>query len=848
MPDYLNIARAGSGRIEPGPLTKRALMACAIRLALPAFASTSFLSAPALAQTQTDAVRTYDIPPGPLSASLVRLASEAGFFLSADAKLTEGKRASALKGMFTVREALDKLLEGSGLEAMTQDGSVILRRMPTAAPSPNTPPETLAPEVPVTASREHLFGDLPPEPPGFEAEYQSSSTKSTLPIRQTPQSISVITRESMDQRQVRDVNSALELAAGVTSSRSGNGGPFAGRGLGTGENFNLRGQELNENRDIRVDGFVVPSNPFDTAAYVRIEAVKGPSSMLYGQGSIGGFINLVRKKPQAELGASIAGGIASFDTYRAEGDITGPLGSERVLGRMTLAYEDGGSFTDGVETRIAMIAPSLDLKLGDRTRALVHVMHQDDKYVPSQGVPLVIEGSRGRAPDIPRERFIGIPSAEKSKGKNTFASVQLDHELSDKWLASLFLHYAEQDQRRFFDSYGYSFTGLAGGNVTLMSDTAHLDSHNWAGELRLDGSFTAFGREHRLLVGLETNQRKTRTAFGYTYLGIANIYVGNFADFGTIPGGAGNQPFLRDDTTQSTNKGAYAQLMLSITERTKLLAGIRHDQADQEQRNNIAGGAITDTKRDSANTYRVGLTQDLWRNVTAYAAYAESFNPVGSLARDGQILDPEKGKGIELGVKTEWLEQRLFASAAIFRQELTNRPITDPVDPNFSVSSGRQLTKGLELEVSGSPYRGVTIGAAAAWLDNRMVDPQDPDFGLKPYDSVDRIASVFAGYELQGGPLKGLGFGVTYVNIGKRSLSFAGNGAFYGSGTDELFVDGYERVDLNLSYNGFPGWNFAFQIRNLTDEVYIERVRDASGSNYFGAPRSYLFRASYKFR
>lgn len=828
-------------RLSSAPPFTPKLTAWAVYLAMAGTTLPAAL-APRIADAQP-VERNYDIPAGPLSGALARFAAEAGVMLSADARLTEGKSTAGLKGRYGLQEGLNALLRGSGLAARQGSTGYVLEAVPPGD-------ESMLPEVSVTGAADP-FEPLPEEH-GIKADNQSSATKTPLPIRETPQAISVVTRESMDVRQTRDAASALELSAGVASAGSGHGGPFAGRGLGTGENFNMRGQDLVENRDIKVDGFAVSSSAFDLGAYERVEAVKGPSSMLYGQGSLGGFINLVRKKPLAERAASITGTVASFDTRRVEGDVTGALDDDgKLLGRFTAVYDDAGSFIDGVETRVAMVAPSLEARIGDRTRALLQVLYQDDEYIPSEGTPLRIEGSRAFAPDIPRSRYIGLPSQEKSRAENMLTTLQVDHEVTDRWLATLSLQYGTQENRRFFDSYGYSFDGLATGEVTLAADSALIENEEWAGDLRLDGRFDSFGREHRLLLGLEQNRRWNRTAFGYTLLGTANIYTGDFGAVGTIPGGAANQPLDYEDSESiSRNQALYGQVILSVAERTKLIAGLRHDRVKQETRDNLAGGVLVDSNEDKANTIQLGVTQEFSPNVTAYARYAESFNPVDALSRSGEILEPETGEGFELGVKTEWFNKRLAASVAVFRQELDNRPIPDPTNTpieDFSVSGGLMRTDGIELELSGSPVDGLTLGAALAWFDAKHIDPADPDYGLKPYGSFDRLMGFFASYEIQSGNLRGFGLGAMLSSVGKQSLSYGGSGADYGNGSDELFVDGYERLDLNFYYRGFPQWDFSFQVRNVTDEVYVERVRDASGSNYFGSPRAYLFRAEYKF-
>ena len=817
---------------------RSAIVAKAVRATLHGMIGAALPALPALAQV--GAAQELDFPAGPLSESLARLATASGLRLSADPALVGDRKVAALKGRYTVRQALDALLAGTGLDATVEGGAITIG---TASAASGSAP--VSDQVVVTGSSLPRWGAPPPDH-GFGARYQDSATKMALELRETPQAVSVITRESMDARQALDANTALELASGVVSGRSGQGGPFAGRGLSPGGNFNLRGQDLNPDRDILVDGFAVASAAFDLAAFERVEAIKGPSSTVYGQGSLGGFVNMVRKKPEADLLANAALQLGSFGMRRVEGDVAGAMDKNAlVLGRLTAVYDDSKSFTDGVETRVAMIAPSLEWRIGERTRALFQVLYQKDDYIPSQGVPLKIDGDTARAPRISRRTFVGMPSSELSDSDNTLASVRVDHQLTDEWLATLVLQGNRSNMHRIFDSYGYSFTGLAGGLVTLEADTARIENRNWAGELRLDGRFEAFGREHRALVGVAGNQRKNHTAFGYAYIAVANIYADNFAAYGTVPGGAGSLPFNVDNSNTSKNQSVYGQVLLSLLDRTKLLIGTRYDWSEQSRTDNLAGSG--DSQRVGASTSRIGLVQDLTAELTAYASYAQSFNPVDAYSKSGEILQPERGTGYEIGLKGEWFDKKLQGSMAVFQQELDNRPITDPTDPNFSVSSGLQRTKGLELEISGTPYPGVTLGAAGTWLNSRYVNSQDPDYGLRPYDTVDRFGAVFASYQIQGGSLAGLGFGVTWASMGKRSLSFAGAGSFYGNGSDAIFVPGYQRWDANFYYRGLPGWDFSLQVRNVTDSTYIERVRDVSGSNYFGSPRAVLFRADYRF-
>lgn len=682
--------------------------------------------------------------------------------------------------------------------------------------------------------------------PGLNAGDQESATKTPLSLRETPQAVSIVTEQSIDQRQARDVTSALELVAGlVPSAESTIGGPFAGRGLEQNEGFSLRGQTLVSGRDIRVDGFVMAASKFDLALFERIEVLKGPSSMLYGQGSVGGFINYVRKRPQPERSASVALQAGSWNTYRAEADITGALDQDaELLGRLVAVYDDADSFIDGVWTRSSVLAPSVEWQLGERTRVLMELLYQDDRFVPSHGIPLFVENNRLRIPDIPRSRFVGQPSVDDSMSRNSAIDMRVDHELDERWLASLVLQKGKNKYARYFDNYGHG--GLsAAGDTNLYADTYRQTDDLWSGELRVDGRFAAFGHDHQLLLGMERRQNDFSGAFAYTQVGVGNIYSGEFPSDGT----RARDLAVDEWSGESRNTGAYAQLLFTAAERTKLLAGVRRDRAEQ-----FNDG---DAQTSYATTVRFGVTQELSQNISAYASYGESFNPVEELAYDNTLLDPERGAGYEIGLKTDWFGQKLGVTLALYQLELDHRPIPDPdpdhqaLNPDASISAGLQRNKGIEVEVTGSPLPGLTVAAGIAWMSSKYVDPDDPSFGLTPYGFINRNAGIFAAYEWQQGAMRGFGIGATYTYVGKRSFAYGGLvdlGYVDGATSDQLWFEGYDRTDLNFYYNALPAWRLSLQVRNVFDQTYIEHMRDVESNNYFGAPRSYLMSAQYTFK
>ncbi|MDA7948565.1 MAG: TonB-dependent receptor [Hyphomicrobiaceae bacterium] len=796
-----------------------------------------------VAQSTRHARQRFSFGPQPLTLALKRFSEQTGIQVAYSRSELVGQMTDGVSGMYIPEAALRELLKSSGMHyRFTYDDAVLVQLAQATQTDADLGTIVVQGEGETTttgpvSAEEGRFGDPPPEPGGLKAEFQTTATKTALPVMDTPQAITVITGESIEARQATDLESAVELVAGVIDGGARLPGPFAGQTEKSSDSTGLliRGQEANGDRDIRSDGFSAGTlNAIDLAAYERIDVVKGPSGF-YGQGSLGGFVNLVRKKPKKEFEASgtVQGG--SFDTYRGVVDVTGALTEDgRLRGRLTGAYEDAGSFVDGVETDRAMIAPSLEARIGDRTRALVQLLYQEEEFLPNPGIPVFLTDNRLTPPNIPRSLFVGTPNDQESTSETFDARLRVDHELSDRWLASLLLQKGTAKRRTDLENYAYYL--FPGGGTTLNHSRSFPDEDRWAGEVRLDGKIDLFNREHQVLVGVEKNQRDIRRRFGYVYLGYANIYDRNFE----VPN-VDDVPFnFTNSEATIENTAVYGQAILSLTERTKLLAGVRRDWADQENFSFLSGSL--NEKQNQASTVRLGLVQELTDTVNAYATYGQSFSPVTDQSRTGEVLEPETGDGYEAGIKTEWFDKKLGATVSVYRQELENIPILDPSNgpgESFSVSAGLHRTDGIEVEVVGSLFPGLTVAAGAAWTDNEFIDPRDPNFGLKIDGSVDRQFSLYAHYELQSGPFQGLGFGATLISLSDRN--------FIRNGT-QIFAEGYERVDLNLSYKGEPDWDMSLLVRNIFDENYLEQTGSNPNSRHFlVAPRTFLFRVTKQF-
>jgi TonB-dependent siderophore receptor len=569
------------------------------------------------------------------------------------------------------------------------------------------------------------------------------------------------------------------------------------------------------------------------AIYDRIEIIKGPNSVVYGRGSAGGLINRIRKKPLAESQGEVQLTVGSFDTYRADVDMTGPLTSSgNIRGRLVGAYEDEGSFVDGVETQRTLLAPSLAVDFAPTTRLLLEGLYQRDNFIPNGGFPLRSDGTgKFTGPNISRSTFVGVPNQYDNRWNIYSGSAQLDQQVGDRWLATLRLAKNKTISPIQEDRYAYGLSD-AGDTLLIRNDFA-IDRDIWSGEFKLAGDIDIAGKAVKLATGVEFNDNDYHRRGAYAYLGYANIFQGNFSDLPDLAVSPGFDYATKDKTT-----GVYLQAQVHPVDRLGVLMGLRYDSADSEY-NSITDQSIT-AKKVHDVTGRVGVTYEVSEPISVYGLYAQSFSPVlFSVDANGNILEPETGEIFEVGLKTEWFDHRLGVNTAAYRIDREKIPVsalTGPGQQPFSVSSGLQRSQGFEVEINGQPMPGWNASVAYNWLDSDFKDPRDLLFGQKPGGAARWQVGAFSTYEVQGGALRGFGFGGSVFAIDDRGLSP------FALGT----LDGYTRVDLNFFYKGLTNYEFALSVRNLLDEKYVEGADRPSAIAQWGSPTAFLLSARYR--
>lgn len=682
---------------------------------------------------------------------------------------------------------------------------------------------------------------------GFKADDQGSG-KMPLSIRETPQAITVLTRDSLDDRQVFSLQQALELSAGATQF-SGTG-PFAGQPSFGFNQTTIRGIQIDDAYDFRDDGFVSGSffSVPDLAIYDRVEVVKGANSVLYGRGSVGGLINRIRKKPTAERRTDVELSGGSFDTYRGEIDTRGAItDSGAIRGRMVGVYEDSGSFVEGVETQRTVLAPSVDFDLTPDTHLLVQALRQTEDIVPNTGMPLRADGDDWKAPDISRRQYNGVPTQDSYRWTIESVMAQLDQKLGDRWLASLRLASSNTDTPIRTDAYVYGFReegdDLATpdvierrGDTAVYGNDFALDRDILAGEIQINGRIDIAGREAKLGFGADINENQYSRRGMYTAPATGNLYTGIFErpDPTLYPGQASSGAPLA--------YGVYAQGQIPVTDRLKVLLGARWDQVRLDTvpyHPIVEPTPPRERKTLDKTTGRVGLTYDLNQQISFYTVYAQSFSPeLFATDIDGKLLPPETGEVYEFGAKTEWFDRRLGVNTAIYRVDRDNVAVaagTAPGGGSYSAASGLQRSDGFEIEVNGRPLPGWDLSLAMNVVDSAYKDRRDPFYGKQPGGTADYQVGLYSAYEIQAGPARGLGFGASFFAIGDRGV-----GTFV-TGT----IPGYERLDLHAFYRGIKDVEINLLVRNVTDETYIEGADRPGAIAFFGSPVAALLSVRY---
>lgn len=725
-----------------------------------------------------------------------------------------------------LRHSLTVLLAGSALPAaaLAQDVATDAAPVTTAA---EAQPEADASGIETTANE----GEVIVVARRYVPSGAITASKTTAPLIETPQSVSIITRDQVDLLNFIDVQQAVRYTAGVV-----------------GENYgpDLRFDFLRVRGFIPiqyVDGLQAPVSDtidnvgLDLYGFEAIDILKGSASTLYGSTPPGGIYNLTSRRPSSRFGGEFQVKYGEDDFKQAAGTITGAL-TDGISARLTGLYRDRDSQTDFVNARRAYVAPAVAVDITPDTKLTALGYYQWDRvegdtngFLPAIGV--LTPNPVGK---VSRGINLGEPDYNFYRRKQWGAGYELTHRFSSAVKFTQNLRWTDYSE---YQQVIYP-TGLNADNrtVTRANFPFRDDTQQFAVDNRFDVNFATGAVDHRVLVGFDYRNYREQSAFAFA--GATDIDLFNPA-YSTAPIVAPATSTSFTDV-RLRQYGLYAQDQMKFGNFILTLSG-RQDWSKVD-RYQTTFGARSKNSPDSF-TWRAGATYVTEAGVAPYLSYSTSFlTNVGSTAA-GTPFVPSKGKQWEAGVKYDARglgpDAKIFVTAALFRIEQDNPLLTDPNSIFADIQTGRIVSKGAEAEFVGRFYQKLSVNAAYSYTDAKITRSDFvPERGARLEATPRHKLSAFVDYTQDKGALAGFGGGA-----GIRHLSSSpGNTpntippVLYVSPAVTLF-------DATLHYD-LPGWRFQLNGSNVFDKRYAGRCTGPSGC-FFGQARQIVGTVTKRF-
>lgn len=656
---------------------------------------------------------------------------------------------------------------------------------------------------------------------GFVAYDSLTATKTDTPIVETPQSITVITRDQMASQNVQTVAEALLYSASVASEPYGADARY--------DWIFVRGFNQAEN-GLYIDGLRQQSGGtgfrVDPFGLERIEVLRGPASVLYGQSSPGGIVNQVSKRPLASPRYDLELELGSFERYEAAFDLTGPIGDSDWSYRVNSLLRKSDTQVDFVPDNRAWVAPAFSWRPSADTDVtiLTSFLYDDAgvlQYLPPQGT--VKFNPNGH---IPRSRFVGEPSFDSVERVQVLAGWAASHRVDDTWSLRQNARFGWSD----FDVRGVYGNGLEADLTTLRRVAFHEDHE--ATNILLDNqaeakwAFGAVTGSTLLGLDLAVFEDDERVALGF-----ANSIDVFRPVYGQMPI---TTPIATNDSdAQQTQLGLYVQSQAKLFERWVWLLGGRFDWADNDVDDRIQDKNVV--QRNPEPTWRIGTVYLFESGVAPYGTYATSFDPIPGTDISGNPFLPSTGELGEVGVKYEPPGFGAFVTASLFTITQDNVLTPDPENPINQIQLGQVRSRGAEIEGTATLADGLSLVASYSYNDVETTEGTDPEeVGKTPVVVPAQLASGWLDYTQPYGLLAGLGGGV-----GARYV-----GSTFGNLQNTFEVPGYALVDAAVRYQ-FGPWRLAINVSNLLDESYASCSSDVAC--YYGAARSVIGSVRYRF-
>ena len=801
----------------------------ALSLAIVA-AGTLAMTAQAQTASQQQSTQSFDIAPGPLGQVLTRFADQAGLRLMVASDVLADQQSPGLRGNYEVNQGLAQLLGDKGLRGRLSGDVILIEKVAEGGASL---------ELGATTIQGQGMGEATEHSGSYTTGLTSVGSKTPASLKGTPQSMSVITAQAIKDRQMTSLNDAMRATPGITVKNYNYRKPA----------YFSRGFEI---KNVQIDGAAsLDSNGgysnhlYNLTEFDHVEILRGSAGLFGGVGDPGGIINLVRKRPLDHYQLKFEASAGTWDNYRSQIDITGPIGFDGALrGRLVASYTDRQYFMNNRSTENPSIYGVLEADISPDTMITLGGRLEKNKETGSgDGLPRYSDGS-----DVGFSRSYW-PTTTWSYSDHSANELffKLDHQLNENWKFNTSLTHV-------YDTVE-ALSAFTFGSI----DRADLSGSYWDGgsyqrgwsdqtvlDMNVSGSFELLGRAHELLVGADVQKISARWRGA---LGMSGTSGGSYLE-DWAPGTV-DKRFWRDyEPNKQKQYGVYSTLRLQLADSLKLIIGARANRYAFEQTYSVKNrttdvwspASIVDHREPTKLVPFGGLVYDLSDEWATYLSYSEIFNPQARYLQGplpGSPMEPMVGKTYETGLKGELWNGALNLSAALFYSERDNQAVADPRYALQSVlyggsccylARGEVISKGVDLEVSGEllpnwqVMAGYTFNRNEDKTNDAVFSSRTPKHQAKLW-STHVLPGELSDWKVGGGAT------IQSANFITESVD---------STTLKMSQGGYAVWDAMLEYQVDSNWSVAFNANNLFDRTYYDTLTSVAYANYYGTPRNYM--------
>ena len=646
---------------------------------------------------------------------------------------------------------------------------------------------------------------------GYNVVSTSTAMKTDTLLRDTPQAITVISKDLIRDQAVTSMSDVVRYVPGIVPSQ----------GEGNRDAAIFRGNSSTS--DFYIDGIR------DDVQYFRdfynidsVEAIRGSNAMVFGRGGSGGVINRVSKQPQWSAIGEGSLTLGSWDNRRATVDI-GRAINDSMAFRVNAMVEDSNSFRDGVSVERKGINPTLAIRAGKNTSVVLGYEHFRDERVADRGIP----SQHGRPFATDESTFFGNAALSPTWVRVNALTAVIDHDFGNGMSLRNRTRVADYD--KFYQNVFASGAVLPAGTVALGAYSTATQRTNLFNQTDLSYTLDAGGIKHKLLVGAEFGRQETDNLrlTGHNAAGTTALSVSAANPVYTAP------ILFRPSATDADNHGVakvasvYLQDQLEFTPQWQAVLGLRYDRFKVDFLNNRNGATLEQT--DSPVSPRVGLIYKPVEAVSLYGSYSIAYVPrageqLSSLSASNQAFDPEEFTNIELGAKWDILPN-LSATAAVYKLERTNVVLPGPTSADPSQLVDGQVTKGVELGLSGKVTRAWSVMGGYAYQDAELTATQSATArdGARLAQVPKHSASLWNRYEFT--PAWATGLGVIYRD------------SIFTTTSNAVTLPSFTRVDAALFYTLNPNYRVQLNVENLFDKKYYASAHSDNNISP-GSPRA----------